>query len=163
MINKQNLWFVTLFSLILILGVYYVSMPKDTLTVFSGNTEDDTTTIEVNDSDVIIALKVEEEEKILAEMENAQQILLDKSATISEKNEAYETLQLLNSQKGKVLEIEKLIKENFKLDSCVKIDKNKINIILSSPDQGSEVANNIINSVQKLYTNQMYITIKFQD
>ena len=36
MINKQNLWFITLFSLILILGIYYVSMPKDALTVFSG-------------------------------------------------------------------------------------------------------------------------------
>ena len=29
MINKQNLWFLTLFSLILILGVYYITLPSD--------------------------------------------------------------------------------------------------------------------------------------
>lgn len=31
MINKQKLWFLTLFSLILILGVYYVTLPNDLL------------------------------------------------------------------------------------------------------------------------------------
>ena len=30
MINKQNLWFLTLFSLILILGIYYVTLPNTT-------------------------------------------------------------------------------------------------------------------------------------
>lgn len=162
MINKQNLWFITLFSLILILGIYYVSMPKDALTVFSGNTQDSSMTIEVSESDVIVALKVEEEEKILAQMQDAQKVLLDETATITEKNEAYETLQLLNSKKGKVLEIEKLIKEKYAVDSCVKIDNNKINIILSCEDKGNEFANTVIQSVQELYETQMYITVKFQ-
>ena len=36
MINKQNLWFVTLFSLILVLGIYYVTMKDESLTVLSG-------------------------------------------------------------------------------------------------------------------------------
>jgi len=162
MINKQNLWFITLFSLILILGIYYVSMPKDALTVFSGNTTDESTAIEVSESDVIVALKVEEEEKILEEMALAQSILLDESASVTEKNEAYETLQLLNSKKGKVEEIEKMIKEKFQVDSCVKIDNNKINVILSTKDKGNEFANNIIKSIQDLYETQMYITIKFQ-
>ena len=31
MINKQNIWFMTLFSLILILGVYYITLPNDLL------------------------------------------------------------------------------------------------------------------------------------
>ena len=31
MINKQTLWFLTLFSLILVLGVYYITMPNDLL------------------------------------------------------------------------------------------------------------------------------------
>ena len=31
MVNKQNLWFVTLFSLILVLGIYYVSMSDESL------------------------------------------------------------------------------------------------------------------------------------
>lgn len=31
MINKQSMWFLTLFSLVLVLGVYYVTMPNDLL------------------------------------------------------------------------------------------------------------------------------------
>lgn len=138
-------------------------MPKDALTVFSGNTTDQSTSIEVNESDVIVALKVEEEEKILEQMAAAQSVLLDETATISEKNDAYETLKLLNAKKGKVEEIEKLLKENYQVDSCVKIDGNKINVILSTKDEGNEYANNIIKSIQSLYENQMYITIKFQE
>ena len=29
MINKKNLWFLTLFSLVLVLSIYYVTMPSD--------------------------------------------------------------------------------------------------------------------------------------
>ena len=34
MINRQNMWFLTLFSLILILGVYYITLPSE---IFSKN------------------------------------------------------------------------------------------------------------------------------
>ena len=29
--NKQNLWFITLFSIILVLSIYYISMPSNIL------------------------------------------------------------------------------------------------------------------------------------
>ena len=162
MINKQSLWFITLFSLILILGIYYVSMPKDTLTVFSGNMDDTSKVIEVTESDVIVAMKVEEEERLLAAMEEAQTILLDESASVQEKNSAFESLQLLNATKGKTLEIEKLIKETYDMEGFVKIDGSKISITLASEDKGMQIANKIIKTVQSLYDTQMYITVKFQ-
>ena len=162
MINKQNLWFITLFALILILGIYYITLPDSAIPTFSANDANLDNVIKVTDSDVIVALKVEEEEKILKEMEDAQKILLDNAATTEEKNAAYETLQQLNYKKGKIVEIEKLIKEKFEVDSCVKIEGNKINITLSCEDKGAEFANNVIKEVQTLYNTQMYITIKFQ-
>lgn len=162
MINKQNLWFITLFSLILILGIYYVSAPDNALGAFAGNTVDDLSAVEVKNNDVLVALKIESEEEILAKMEEAQSVLLDSSATAAAKNEAYETLQVLNSQKGKCEEIEKKIKEKFNLDSCAKIDGNKISITVSGKDEGTTLANNIIKEVQGLYETNMYITVKFQ-
>ena len=162
MINKQSLWFITLFSLIIILGIYYVSMPNDSLTVFSGNTADSSSSIEVTESDIIIAMKVEEEEKILSKMDEAQKTLLDETATVDDKNEAYKTLQLLNFQKGKTLEIERIIKNEFNFESCVKIEGNKINITISSKNDDIKTANNVITRIQQLYDNQMYITVKFQ-
>src|SRR5699024_2854843 len=56
MINKQNLWFLTLFSLILVLSVYYITMPNDLL-IASNNAEsktnmtnEDDTTYEKNNA-----------------------------------------------------------------------------------------------------------------
>ena len=37
MINKKNLWFLTLFSLILVLSVYYITMPSELLLTNSSN------------------------------------------------------------------------------------------------------------------------------
>ena len=31
MINKQSLWFLTLFSIIIVLSVYYIAIPNNTL------------------------------------------------------------------------------------------------------------------------------------
>ena len=36
MINKQSLWFVTLFSLILVLSIYYVTMSDNSLEKILG-------------------------------------------------------------------------------------------------------------------------------
>ena len=36
MINKKNLWFLTLFSLVLVLSIYYVTMPNE---IFETNKE----------------------------------------------------------------------------------------------------------------------------
>ena len=47
MINKKNLWFLTLFSLVLVLSVYYITMPTELLmTNNSESIEKDNTTIE---------------------------------------------------------------------------------------------------------------------
>lgn len=99
MINKQNLWFVTLFSLILVLGIYYVTMKDESLTVLSG-VNDVSDVVEVKESDVIVALQVEQDESVLKQMNEYQNILLDDKATIEEKNDAYNALQSLNNSKS---------------------------------------------------------------
>ena len=37
MINKKNLWFLTLFSLVLVLSVYYITMPSELLLSTNGD------------------------------------------------------------------------------------------------------------------------------
>lgn len=34
--NKQNLWFITLFSIILVLSIYYISMPSNILEEYTN-------------------------------------------------------------------------------------------------------------------------------
>ena len=99
MINKQNLWFVTLFSLIIVLGIYYVTMQDETISVLAGE-NDVSKVIEVKESDVIVALQVEQDETVLKEMTKYQNILLDDAATLEEKNDAYNALQALSNSKN---------------------------------------------------------------
>jgi len=164
MINKQNLWFITLFSLILVLSIYYVTMSDDALMALQEDVKtENVSTVEVQKSNVLVALRVEEEENVLAEIEKFQTILLDDAATIEEKNDAYNSLQTLNSNKGKEHEIENKIKETHKLESFVKIDGDQISVVIASNDHSTELANNIIRTVQQMYNSRMYITVKFQN
>ncbi len=167
MINKQNLWFITLFSLILILGIYYVTMidsneTLEAITKSVGNTISDKASVEVDDNSMLVALRVKEDEEILAKMEELQTILLDEKATLEEKNDAYESLQSINTNKGKEESIEKIIKKEFSLNSFVKINNDKISIVIDSDNHSTKIANDIIVRVQKEYPVRMYISVKFQ-
>ncbi len=161
MINKQNLWFVTLFSLILVLGIYYVTMGDESLSVLAGE-NNISKEVSVKESDVIVALQVDRDEAVLKEMNEYQSILLDDTATIEEKNDAYNALQALSNSKTECEKIKKLITEKFKFDNFVKIDGDSISITIAAKDHNKEIANNIIREVQSLYDKQKYITVKFE-
>ena len=163
MINKQNLWFLTLFSLIMVLSIYYLTMSDDTLSTLNVSSDDTGATDVVisEENDTLIALKVADEEELLARMEELENILLSDIDNLQEKNEDYEELQTLNKTESEKEAIVKLIKDQFKLDSVVKIDNNNITITIASTTHDATLANNIIRSVQGLYDSDQYITVKF--
>ena len=70
MINKRSLWFLTLFSLILVLSVYYITMPSELLIATNNGTnkkktEEVSVTKEEKESAELVASRVESEEKML--------------------------------------------------------------------------------------------------
>ena len=163
MINKQNLWFLTLFSLIIVLSIYYLTMSDDTLSTLnvSGDVSNGTDVVISEENDTLVALRVADEEELLARMEELQEVLLSDVATLQEKNDAYEQLQNLNQAESEKEAIVKLIKDQFKLDSVVKIESNNITITIASTTHDATLANNIIRSVQEMYDVDKYITVKF--
>lgn len=163
MINKQNLWFLTLFSLIMVLSIYYLTMSDDTLSTLNVNSDvsDATDVVISEENDTLVALRVSEEEALIARMNELEDILLSDVATLQEKNDAYEELQSLNKSESEKEAIIKLIKEQYKLDSVVQIENTNITITIASTTHDAALANNIIRSVQKLYDQDMYITVKF--
>ena len=164
MINKQNLWFLTLFSIILVLAVYYVSMPTTSLSAMATNSEkeDAIKTISISESDALASLRVENEETVMQEIENLQGVLLNDKTSTEEKNDAYERLQNININKGKEEELENIIKDKFEIENFVKINKDQINVVVSKSDHNYKIANDIIRTVQEKYEEKMYITVKFQ-
>lgn len=170
MINKQSIWFLTLFSLILVLSVYYITMPNELLMTNNSNQsskkEENTAkeaSVVVEESEILTALRVESEEKRTAEIDELNKVLNNNDSSTEEKNNAFEKLKGLNSTKGKEQLIEKKIKENFKLDAFVKIDdNNQVRIVIANKDHDVELANNIMRSVQEEFDTKMYISVKFQ-
>ncbi len=162
MINKNGLWFVTLFSLILVLGIYYVTTKNDEVLQVVNKTDDNKEVVETNESSILVSLKVKEEEEMLAEMESLQTILLDDTASLQEKNDAYNSLQALNATKGKVEALEKKVKEKLNLECFIKIKNDQISVTVASKEHNSTLANNIIRTIQEEYENKMYIVVKFQ-
>lgn len=167
MINKQSVWFVTLFSLILVLSIYYVTMNDNSLASILENTNTTTTTSlpvnsEIEESSLLVSLRVEEDEAVLEEMGNYQSVLLDTTTTTEEKNNAYNSLMALNQKKADEEKIEKTIKETYQLDSFAKVKDDTISITIASSEHSTTLANNIIRTVQELFEDQKYITVKFQ-
>lgn len=162
--NKQNLWFITLFSIILVLSIYYISMPSNILEEYTNTKNDnsDTTVNEITPSTSLVALRVASDEELLNNINNLQSTITDKEKTVAEKNNAYEELMTLNENKGLEENIESKLKEKFEYDSFVKINKDQINIVISSTKHDKLIANNIIKEVQNMFDTKKYITIKFQ-
>ena len=174
MINKQNLWFLTLFSLILVLSVYYITMPNDLL-IASSSTEtkekakkedtssnDEKTISEVNEADSLTALRVSLDEERDKEKEELKTTMTKEDATTDEKNNAYEQLKYLSVIEGEEEKLEKLIKEKHKLDSFVKIDNNTITVVAAKKKHDVTLANNIMRTIQGEYDTKKTITVKFE-
>jgi len=162
MINKQNLWFITLFSLIMVLSIYYLTMGDETLTTQKvTSTNNNATEVVISKNETLVALEVAAEEEMLAKTQSLEEVLLDATSTLEEKNKAYEELQNINKSEGQKATIEKAIKEKFKLDSFVKIDGTNVTVTIASKNHDTKLANQIILEVQKHFTNTMYITVKF--
>lgn len=165
--NKQNLWFITLFSIILVLSIYYISMPSNILEEYNNSNTNETnnskeTVSTVNEETSLVALRVAADEELLTKLTNLQNTITDKEKTVMEKNNAYEELMTLNENKGLEENIESKLKEKFSYDSFVKINKDQINIVISSTKHDKMIANSIIKEVQSMFDTKKYITVKFQ-
>lgn len=168
MINKQKLWFLTLFSLILVLSVYYITMPSELLTTAStkDQTSKKTTTnakVSVSDADSLTVLQVEADEERAALAAEYNEILTNKDTSTEEKNNAYDGLKQIDEIKAKEEELKKKIKTDLKLDSFVKIDGNNINVTIKKKDHDYSLANNVMRLVSGEYKTKVYVSVKFQN
>lgn len=164
MINKQSVWFVTLFSLILVLSIYYVTMSDNSLKgIIESNSSTESTAVnsEIKESSILVSLRVEDDESVLKETENYQSILLDIKKTSDEKNNAYNSLLSISEARSLEEKLEKNIKETLKLDSFVKVKDDTVSVTLVSKEQTNSLANNVIRLVNENSKKEVYVTVKF--
>lgn len=166
MINKKSLWFLTLFSLILVLSIYYITMPSELLLTTNTNnlTEENNeeVNVDIEESDLLVALRVESDEEMTKTIEELQLILTNAESSVEDKNKAYEKIKELNDVRGEEEKLETQIKENYKLDSFIKITDSQIQVTINSSEHSENLANNIMRTIQSNYEESKYITVKFQ-
>jgi stage III sporulation protein AH len=159
--NKNNLWFLTLFSLILILGVYYITLPSEIFSDSSTSEVAKNIDVDVSESNELVALRVERDEKVSSIMEELQDKIVS-SEDANEKNSAFEELQLLNLAKGKETFLEDKLQNDFGIKSYVEINGDNINVTISSNEHSEDIANEIMRNIQSEFEDKKNITIKFK-
>ena len=159
MINKKNLWFLTLFSLVLVLSIYYVTMPSD---VFDSEiVSKDNTEVNVEEVSIISSMKLEDDSLVLNEMNKLKEKLTNKEISSEEKNLAFEELKLLNKNSSKEETIENKLKEDCLCETFVKIDGDNIRVVLDSDDSSVSNANKVMRMVQEEFDDKKFISVKF--
>ena len=170
MVNKQGLWFLTLTSLALVLSVYYITMPNELL--LSNNSNIINKESEVNKvnndtnietSNLITSMRVELDEERNLLVNELEGKLSDGKLTVDEKNEVYEDLKYLSEITSKETMLEKKIKDEFKLDSFIKIKDDSISVVINSLNHDKSLVVNIMKSIQEEFTDKMYISVSFKE
>lgn len=170
MINKQSLWFLTLFSLILVLSVYYITMPNELLLTNKSNYletektsgEQNDTKVTINESELLVAMRVNLEEERSQTIADLRTTLTNEEATSEEKNNAYEQIKYITDLKGQEEAIEEKLKKEFSLECFVKVDNNEVKVVAVKDKHDTTLANNIMKSVQAEFKNKVYVTVKFE-
>lgn len=173
MIQKKSIWFITLFTLILALSIYYVTMPSELLMtnnsamVKENKKEEEKVSkevvAEIEESEILTSLRVEADEEVQKEIDKMKEVMSSTDATSEERNVAYEKIKSLNETRGIEENLEKQILDEFKLKSFVKIDGDQIKVVALSKTHDVKLANNIMRSLQKSQSKKMYISVQFQN
>lgn len=169
MMNRKNLWFLTLFSLVLVLSIYYITMPNDLLaastssksTVSKANVTDTKAKVSKTESDAITALKVEDEAKTKDTLSELQKKITNKDSSTEDKNKAYEEIKNINNNSGVEENIEKKINSQYNCEAFAKIDNSNVKVVVDKCENSKTLANNIMRLVQEQFSDKMYISVKF--
>ena len=161
MINKKNLWFLTLFSLVLVLSIYYITIPSEIFDTNISNEVLDDTNINIEETSLISALEIEDDADVMDKMNSLKTKLTSKEISTEERNMVFEELKSLNKNSSKEETIELKIKEMCSCDNFVKIDGDNVRVVLDSDNSSVSSANNIMRLVQKEFEDKMYISVKY--
>ena len=170
MINKQGLIFLTLTSLILVLSVYYVTMPNELLLTTNSSYLNSEKVIKEENKDVKVTTEEESVIKAMRSILNDERLkeigslnekLTKKDLGPEEKNNIYEELKDINKIEVMEENIEKLIKKELNLNSFVKVSNDIIEVTIDSDKHDNNLAVKIMNLIEKEYQN-MYISVSFK-
>jgi len=175
MINKQGILFLTLTSLILVLSVYYITMPNELLLTTNSsynNTDEvnkdvssntDSVNVNISETKTIDVMRNILEEERLKSKEELNNKLVNSDLTIEEINNVYEELKYISKIETLESVIERKIKNEYNLDSFVKISDDVVEVTINSSKHDVSLVVKIIASVEEELENKMYVSVSFKE
>ena len=162
MIKKKNLWFLTLFSLVLVLSVYYVTMPNELLVANNSSNTVKEEKVLIEEANIIETLKSEDNNNTLEEINKLKTTIADSKTSAEDRNKAFDELKLLNQISSKEEVLEEKIKNTHNLDSFIKIDGDQVRVVIDSDEHSNTLANKIMRTVQDNFDTKQYISVQFK-
>ena len=86
MLTKNNLWYLTLFSIVVVLAVYYVSFPMDKKVAVAKETGD-ATNVTIKKTGELTAMRATRDEEREKQITEVQNVLNDNKKSAEEKND----------------------------------------------------------------------------
>ena len=162
MIKKKNLWFLTLFSLVLVLSVYYVTMPNELLVANNSSNTVKEEKVLIEEANIIETLKSEDNNNTLEEINKLKTTIADSKTSAEDRNKAFDELKLLNQISSKEELLEEKIKNTHNLDSFIKIDGDQVRVVIDSDEHSNTLANKRMRTVQDNFDTKQYISVQFK-
>lgn len=149
--NRQAIAFISLFSLILMLSVYYISMDDDSIEVMEQPQE-----VLIDES---IVMKEELEENQESDRQEQKEIIGGESS-MEEKEEALNKIEQLDQLGQLSQEMMNLLKENG-IVGVVEIDEHVVRVCVFEQQESSELANEIMSLLYELVPIDKTIELTF--
>lgn len=164
MVNKQGIWFLTLTGLILVLSVYYITIPNELLISTNGNyLEESDVTVSIKNSNTIDVMKSVRDEERLNITNELNKKLSSKDLSMEEKNMVYEELKIISKVKNIENVIEKKIKDKYNLESFVKIEEDVVEVVVINKKHDTSLAVKIMSLAQEEFKETMYVSVSFKE
>ncbi len=165
MINKQGLIFLTLTSLILVLSVYYVTMPNELLLTtnssYSTVKEENNVKTSIKPANAFDTMRSVLNEERVETLKVLNEKLNNSELSSTEKNNVYEEIKIINKMEAMEENIEKIIKKEYDLESFVKVKDDVIEIVINKDKHDTNLAVKIMSLIEKEYP-KMYISVRFK-
>ena len=158
--NRQALAFLTLFSLILMLSVYYVTLPPDTTSVMSEQEQKNEEEISTQEQ-ARTSLQQEADKKKDEEINKNSNVVSSPDANETDKQKALETIDQLKNSKALQEEIVKVLSDaGYMAD--VEISENTCIISIFEQQESKELAKSIMKLVNTKIKNEYFIEVTFK-
>jgi len=163
--NRRLISFLSLFSLVLVLSIYYVLVPVNNATLNNAGVGDgDDSVVSVTDGEdaYFENLELAKVSKLTSDIDELNQIVASSSSTMEEKVNALEMIAQKNKMSKEEEALKKVIKEAGYSNAYVEYEDNVVNILVAKKDATKSDAVTIIKLAYEKLGNSYTPSVSFK-